>query len=1532
MSERRTRARRVLRKLLRWGALGLLALVLVLAGVLAWVIGTERGSRFAVDQVLTRYSAAVPGAIVVDRVDGPLAGPTCIHGLELRDGSARPLLTIRRTCLDLDLAALTSVTLASSEVRAEGVTVHVYETPTWTDLTPTNALVRSDPLPGPDLRFGVDAGLVASDVSVVDHRERASGSVAMLVADAGIIAEVSGRGRQAHADVHALWGWAADRRVAVAAGRGVIEWHSPTVEVRDLTLVTDSGVATIDHGSFVTNTFDHELEATGTAVAAVEGTPFSIELIGGGDDVGSVARLAVEVPGRGRLDAELAATFRGGVRATVNATGHLDAAPAPVHVLASGVIGSTRPAARVLARAGQTTVRASLRNDEGRALVDAPGASARATVRLDEFQPSQVSGEVVVRNIEELAAELEDAFGVTFEAPSGVTGRVAATCVPEPRWMCSTDGRVVRADDHAAFAVDLWPQMPLVASVSRLSGEVGGQGLGLRHRAGVVASRDLVLVDDLSLDVAGGVARIDGRLAADQPSRLTLVADRIDLGALDRSLLHAGLDGRAHADVEVTGRIDDPRLVASARIENLQYAETPIGFVQATIRAGFDRAAAEVEVAGAQDEYLRAFADVPIVRDDSGLALRPNGRFEASVDLEKLDLTRLAPWLGDEGPTGRVAVSARAAGSLRNPVLAAKASAHRLAVAEVDIGDVELSAMHRDSRLETNVQARVFGGDLVALGEARLDLALDRGVARLDDAGPHTLSIDLADIDLACVRPWIDDRSLSGIVDGRITVGEQDGEANASASLLAHGLALQDRELGAAQVIGKLEPDTLSVAVNASGPHVRAIVAELRASVTTQGLRALPSVPANEPMAARVELTDVDIEAVSRWLESDPASGSIGGTIVAEGTLREPRAQASLVVDRLATIGGSLGHAELEAAYDGRHVRADLVHRKGAQSANLTAEIPVTVDLEHRSFAWHREQPHELRLDARGLDDETLRMFVELPSDMVITTSADAFVHGTLDDPTAGLRLRGTVSSSDAIATAINAEIQLEPDRQSARILLGGGPTGLKVEADSQTRLADVLAGRTKLSDVEVVASASADALALRDLGPLLPNVVYDPRGSLALDASLKGSLAAPEIEGSMELSGGEITVVPLNQRLRAMTMRASFDGPDVTLSQFVASSGEGSLSAAGEFHIAPDDTRGNLRFAARKLPLVRPGLPVMQVDANVDVDLDATGPRTDIAIRARDGFVDVLEVAPVEAAEPLPELTGVEFTDSRDARPGRKDNNDEGREPWIPRDVDLVVELVDPLRIRGSKADMDWDGRVHLRRGGGDPFTEGRFTAKPGGFIELLGNRFEIDRGEVTVPGEGDLDPYVDLAAAADVDGVLVTMGVQGRISRPDLVLSSQPPMEESTLFALLVTGTADDGQADDAELSAKAAGLLAAVNSPALQQQLRSTVGIDSVGVGFGDTVSEPVVSVGKRIGRKLYTSAEYHHNAPEDENDAELKLEYLFSPHWSVETFFGNAAEGGVTLWWRHRFRNVGDRGAAKPARDLAERSEQGKVRHE
>ena len=94
----------------------------------------------------------------------------------------------------------------------------------------------------------------------------------------------------------------------------------------------------------------------------------------------------------------------------------------------------------------------------------------------------------------------------------------------------------------------------------------------------------------------------------------------------------------------------------------------------------------------------------------------------------------------------------------------------------------------------------------------------------------------------------------------------------------------------------------------------------------------------------------------------------------------------------------------------------------------------------------------------------------------------------------------------------------------------------------------------------------------------------------------------------------------------------------------------------------------------------------------------------------------------------------------------------------------------------------------------------------------------------------------------------------VRGRASRPELRFRSDPPMSESDVFALLVTGTTNKEGEGDA-VGTKAASLLAAFQNPVLQRELQDSLGIDRVGVGFGENVDQPIVTVGKRVSRKVY-----------------------------------------------------------------------------
>jgi autotransporter translocation and assembly factor TamB len=195
------------------------------------------------------------------------------------------------------------------------------------------------------------------------------------------------------------------------------------------------------------------------------------------------------------------------------------------------------------------------------------------------------------------------------------------------------------------------------------------------------------------------------------------------------------------------------------------------------------------------------------------------------------------------------------------------------------------------------------------------------------------------------------------------------------------------------------------------------------------------------------------------------------------------------------------------------------------------------------------------------------------------------------------------------------------------------------------------------------------------------------------------------------------------------------------------------------------------------------------------------------------------------------------------------------------------------------------------------------------------LGNRFDIQTGVITLPpDEATVDPYLNVVATTDTDEGMVTATVRGRASKPALDLSSDPRMRESEIFTLLVTGSsqADSG---DGEVEAKAANLLATFQNPALRRQLKDKVGIDRAAIGFGESIEQPILTVGKRISKKVMVATSYHHNAPEDENDAEMRVEYRFARKWVAETFFGNAGEGGVNVYWRTFF------GKNRPAKSRA-----------
>jgi autotransporter translocation and assembly factor TamB len=1499
-------------KWLRGVGIAIAVLLVLVAGALVFVLETDRGTRFAAEQGLRRYSASIPGSITFGRIEGRVGDTVCIHDLRLADAAGHDLVTIETVCLELRVSRLLRRAVEVDSLHATAAVVHLWPDANWGDLSAPKP-EPPDALPGPDLGITLAGPVEVERFALVRHGRQGD---ERLVEYAGLRGELWAEGRKATASIDELWAFVSPAEVLVVSGAVELGWDSPELTVDDLVLVTNVGVVESVDGWM--HVLDERYEASVEAVAFPPGdAPVSLAIvdaeIGGTFDTAG-ASVHVLAPEYGTLHVHAMAGL-GDVR-RANIVGALepahDASASGIHFVAGAELAGDHRTAHAIASAHDTVAVAILDGDDARAFVSMPGTGAEAAVRLRDDAVQSARAHVSVSSASQTLAELERLLPRPVpELPGAVSGEVEASCTHPEAWRCLVEASVRLDDDWLGTRAEIVADADAVnIAVERLAGQIRREPVRLAAPARVSVEGGAATLRDVQLFAAGGRIDASGTLAwKDAPLRSDLAVKlrSVDLATVQRFAPGVPIRGELDGSVRLVGTAARPELDASLTAADLRWEEQALGTV--ALDAHYADGTAHGRVTWTHERSKASIAAVvPIRVRLSGaekVELRRRRPALLSVAVERFPLEDLDPWLHQE-LRGRVDVTLHAAGSLDDPTLVASITGAHLEHRERDVGNAALALAYRDGVVHANLRAAGSGADAVVA--ARLPIAIDlvSGRVRHDARAEHRLAALVGHVELEQLEPWLGHRRLGGIVGGEVALKSVDGEATAELLLVGREVHIDGYELGAAELRVFADSDGTEVDMQMSGPDVRLVELMARVPVQLRGPTRLPKWRSEQPFIVSAELRDVDLDTVTRIAGAPAMAGDLDGALLLAGTGTDPQLQATFQVQGLATRGKELGFVRMAATYDEGELVAEVQQRNGIQQIVGAGRVPLSVVLDPPKVAWHRDRAHTLSLHAKGIDQDVVGAFVELPSELRLRAAADFAFEGTADEPHADLRLRGSAASGNAMPSPVSVLAAIEPSHQQARIMVGGrGPTGLVVDAEANVVLRDLFAGKADLSAVVIDVDAHARDFHLTELAPLLPNLIHEPRGMLQLSASMKGPIGAPDLQGQLFMKNGEFTLVPFNQRFKDVDIVARLAGPDVEIERFTARSGEGSLSITAALHVAPGETKGDATVIARKLPVVRPGLPMMTVSTRIDVDLDATGEMTQLALVAHDGFIDVLDLKAGNAAQAIPEDDGVTYVDAKGRRQAVK-GTEKARTPWIPRDLALTVRLADLVRVRGASADMDWGGQVKVvRRAGAEPTATGALSTNAGR-VSLLGNDFAIDHGKITLPRHGELDPYIDLVATTDTEEALVTMRVQGRVSRPSLRLRSEPQLPESDIFALLLTGHADAAEAQEGDFSAKAASLLAAFENPALQQQLRRTVGIDRAGIGFGETVEQPIVTVGKRITRKVYVEASYHHNAPPEENEAEVRLEYRFKPpSWSVETYFGDAAAGGIGVWWRRRF---------------------------
>ncbi len=1561
----RARVRGVRRVVLR-SLLGVLTLVLVL---LVLVLYTAPFTRLALRGGLAVYNGMIPGTIEVEAIDGALGRSLELRGVSLRDSTERELVAIDRLSLGLRTGRLFGLAVDPGPVRLEGAVVLL---PTgdeggFGDFAPPSDEPPPPPDPdagiGPDLPITLDVDLEVEGLEVRQELEVAEGEApdSKLLVDLRHLSLVaSAQGREATASL------ALASAVPVAGDLDVhelaleLEWTSPEVRLSRLAVDSSWGEVEVEPLALNLEQLAGEVHLASLveqrwfedrSKLRTDGRP-SANLEAKGDPSGARLELDATAPGLASASVSVGAAVEPGTSVDLGARLHAAPRRLAAGLRAEAVTADLEAHVRELEDGGYELV-ASVRCldcDPGRrpVLLDVHGRGdpatrdAEATVRLE-------AAETTLDAEASLEAGQRVALDAWVEAPDlGRVADLASTFVPRPpldgagraRIQCEgvLSPRDLSCDVQAGLEglaplerarVDLTARLDethVEAELREL--DVGVEGLSIAQRgepmkASYGLESGAVELANVGIVVGTGTgdARIsvEGQLDPKGVSDLRLGVHELDLRALEKFAPGLGLRGTVGVSLAVLGKGSDPTIRANVRGRQLAYRGVGLGRLDASLGYGDEHAglSATVEASPVGDVSLRL--DLPMRLDLSKGSFLPGPEpWHLSLRIRGADLARLARFAPDPPPVeGKadldldVTGGERPRGQLDLRLVGLGFDGRALGGAHLD---AKANARHLDARLDLfHPHAK---DTFVELGvPIALDLSLDHPQARWRSKSSHLARVHVGRFDLPGIRDWAPDLEIEGraCLDARLWGSMHAPLIAAHASV--DEVALEERALGSLGVDVGYAGERAVLAVQGRSPLARRI--DLVATAPVHLSPASAGSPAGwNPDGAhhlRLELDGIELAALEPWLEGAPALDGRGDLeLRVDGDAHAPEVRLGLGIREITVDDAKVGDLDVSARLDPGQAGADVALASGpGRGLSIHAEVPLDVDAAAGQFAWRPARNHQLEVHVVGVDRELVGQFVDLPEALAFGIDGDVLGHGTLADFELDATVDGDVGAYGEVQP-LDLVLNVKPGAQELALRLGGGPMGtVEAGASLSIPIPRVVAGQASPTDTSIQAHLRADALALALADPFLPEELYRLDGTASASLDVSGPLGKPEIAGRLGVASAGVTVVPMRQRFTDIGIEVELEKNEVRLEKFEARAGQGQIDVSGTLTHAGPRLDGTVDLRTSKLPLEQPGVPRMAIDTKVATKLHVEPGLTQVDVDVQGALVDAKSTN-VAAPKRLPNAERVIYVDQLPPGLTRGDGEPaEGEAPGEPAGkakpavTRIDVVLSEPIELRGPAIDMAWEGAVALVQGAGQDSATGQITNTEGTF-ELLSNEFVVRRGVVTIPPGADLVPYLDIEATTQIDDVEITATIRGRATRPELKLTSVPAADEATIFGMLVSGTStpDDGP----DTAKQAASLLAAFSNPALERQINEKLGVDKVGVTFGETAAQPILTVGKNLSKKVYVETRYQFGAdPSDitKNKAELGLRYRFKPQWSVETFFGDAPAGGAGIFWHKAF---------------------------
>ncbi|HEX3847438.1 MAG TPA: translocation/assembly module TamB domain-containing protein [Steroidobacteraceae bacterium] len=797
----------------------------------------------------------------------------------------------------------------------------------------------------------------------------------------------------------------------------------------------------------------------------------------------------------------------------------------------------------------------------------------------------------------------------------------------------------------------------------------------------------------------------------------------------------------------------------------------------------------------------------------------------ASFRLDLADLRTLSPAL---------AGNLQAAGNLQGPVtafgLTAKVTA-ALSVHGSPPGAVTASASARGLPSAPSGSVEADG----TLDGAPLHLAL-----LAERALPGTLH---ARIDGA--------RWKSAAADGDITLTQAKGRSHGRLSLKVDDLQDFDRLLGTA-LAGRLEAHLL-MRDDQGATH-----AELDASA--HGLKAGAFLGDAELSASGVA-DSLTFKAAARAPDVNGSAADAAASGLFNYTGRE-----------IALTGAS-------ADYRGQTLRLLTPARISFADGVRIADLKLGVQHAVLEAAGAISPTMHLEASVHGVDAALVNAFAPGTLDGG-AFEASARVEGDPSAPTGEIRVtaKDVRWSSDAAfglpALDASATARLEGDHAAIDAGLDAGPS-------SHIKLAGTVPWAAG-NPVDVKIGGSFD---VGMFNALLEARGQHATGELAIDATVAGTVAEPQIGGTLTLSKGSIR--DYSRGLGLTDINASLQGAEGTLEikSLSAAAAPGTVSMTGSVGILAPGIPIDLKIHAANAQPIASKLVTSNLDADITVRGKLTQ-RIDIAgdVKLHRTLIGVPNSLPPNVA----------VLDVR-----RRGKTAVAPDKQLVVGLNLRIDSLQEILVQGRGLDAEVAGNLHLTGTTDTPSVSGGFELQRGTF-SIGSSKLNFNPGgRVSFNGaglKGKIDPTLDFTAQSTVGDVTATLTVSGLVDAPQFEFSSSPALPQDEIMARLLFG-APAAQLTGLQLAETGAALatLSGVggdNGLNPLAKLQKSLGLDRLSIGAGTTNATGTENTGASIEAGRYISRRVFIAAKQTTSGAsQLEANVDLSKHLKLQTRLGN-----------------------------------------